>query len=296
MTQTVTTDWGPFLTPVHENVPDKDKPWKDNSFFCFWDPAQQVRGVMHVSTSPNGEGRRARLSVLAGNTSVEVVEPLDSGTWTSASITFAGGAGFTVDTPDLKADLVSTPQYSQATFSGDTAPVAFGLDKDVPLTHFGRPMRITGTVTVEGREIAIDGEGFRDRTWGYRDESSSLQEYYGFMFVFEGFGLHAFRLVGQDGSDMTFGYRLDDDKATPVTGLTIVRDASGLMAEAQVTLKDGTQFGIRSDGIQGGFWCPMGWTRPGPCLSAYDEFHELQTSDGLHGFGLVEQGVLKQVP
>jgi hypothetical protein len=290
------SDWGPFLTPVHQGVPDKDKPWKDNAFICFWDPAAGVSGVMHVSTSPNGEGRRARVSVRVGNTSVEVIEPLEPGTWTSDSITFTGGSGFEVNAPELQATLTTEPTYSQATFSGDNAPVAFGLDKEVPLSHFGRPHRITGSITVEGKTIQIDGEGFRDRTWGYRDESSSLQEYYGFMFVFEGFGLHAFRLVGQDGSDTTFGYRLEEGGAIPVTGLSIVRDASGLMAEATVTFADGVAFGITSEGRHGGFWCPMGFTRSGPCLSAFDEFHALVTSDGVKGFGLVEQAVLKQVP
>src|SRR5215210_4337134 len=96
MTETSTNDWGPFLTPVHQAVPSKEKPWKDNSFICFWDAEKDVVGAMHVSTSPNGEGRRARVSVRVGNTSVEVIEPLEPGTWTSESIEFEGGPGFKV--------------------------------------------------------------------------------------------------------------------------------------------------------------------------------------------------------
>src|SRR5690349_4800511 len=77
LTETLTESWGPLAQPLHAEVPDDPRPWRDNAFLCFWDPAKRLTGVMHVSASPNATGgRRARVSVRLGNATVEVLEPL----------------------------------------------------------------------------------------------------------------------------------------------------------------------------------------------------------------------------
>jgi len=289
-------DWGPLARPIHDGIPDDPRPWRDNAFLCFWDPARDLSGVMHVSTSPNAEGRRARVSAKLGTRVVEVVEPLDPGTWTSQSIAFDPASGFKIDSPQLSGELTTTPLYALANFAGDASPVVFGLDREHPLNHFQRGARVTGRLAVDGVEVEVDGQAFRDRTWGFRDESSSLEEYYGWMWVFDGFAIAAFRLLGSDGSDSTLGYVLGEEGVEAnVLSASMTRDASGLFAATTLGLDDGREIEVRNTGRHSSFWCPMGWERTGPVLSAYDEFVSLRTSDGVEGYGMIEQGIVRKL-
>jgi hypothetical protein len=293
MTTVQSAEWGPLAEPIHNDAQTATRPWRDNAFLSFWDPERDVFGTLHVSTSPNAEGRRARISVQAGGKVVEVVESLEPGTFSSDSISFDGGASFSVDSPHVSGELTFLPLFALADYTGDRAPVAFSLDEEQPLMHYQRAAGVSGRLTVDGRLFDVDGKGFRDRTWGFRDESESVNEYFGFMFVFPSFAIDAMRLLG-NGGDATLGYGLDD-RAEIVTSVSMTRDASGLFAASDVVLADGRSFEIRIDERFGGFWCPMGWERKGPTLSAFDEFCSLRTSDGQVGSGLVEQGIVKRL-
>ena len=71
----MTIDWGPLAAARSTTrVPTGDgkAAWKDNAYVSFWDPAQRAFGTLHVSTSPNAEGRRARVSLSVDGTVVEV--------------------------------------------------------------------------------------------------------------------------------------------------------------------------------------------------------------------------------
>lgn len=287
-------DWGPLSQPIDPQVRDDSPPWRDNAFLTFWDPAAGVHGTLHTSTSPNAEGRRARLSVAHGGRVVEVVEPLEPGTFTSESITFALGESFSVDAPELSGELTFTPRFALADYTGPAAPKAFGLDEAQPLQHYQRAATVAGRLTLAGETVEIDGHGFRDRTWGLRDESSSVAEYFGFMWVFDEFALTQLRLLGNDGKDATLGFVLGEH-ATALGDVSLTRDAAGLFAAADIGLADGGRLQVRATERHVGFWCPMGWERSGPTLSAYDEFAGLRTADGTEGFGMVEQGIVKRL-
>ena len=288
------TDWGPLSEPIHTDIPTGTQPWRDNAFLSFWDAERGVYGTLHTSTSPNAEGRRARISVQAGSTVVELVEPLEPGTFASDSIAFSAGASFAVDAPRIRGEVTFTPLLALADYTGDRAPMAFSLDKRQPLMHYQRAATVKGSLIIDGREVTVDGTGFRDRTWGYRDESSSVGEYFGYQFVFPGFALNAMRLLGGDGNEATLGFALSDD-AVPVKATSMTRDASGLFAATRTELADGRTIEIRATERHAGFWCPMGWEREGPTLGAYDEFCSLRTSDGEDGIGLIEQGIVKRL-
>lgn len=295
MTTTVqTTDWGPLSEPIHTDVADTSRPWRDNAFICFWDPARDVVGTLHTSTSPNAEGRRARFSLQSGGTVIELVESLDPGTFSSESITFDAGASFSVNSDRVSAEITTAPLQTLADYTGDRSPMAFSLDKEKPLMHYQRGATVSGQITLDGRTIEIEGTGFRDRTWGYRDESASVNEYFGCMWVFPEFVITSMRLLGEDGKSQMLGFVLSDD-ARPVRSHSMTRDASGLFAASKIELEDGTVLDIRATDRRAGFWCPMGWEHTGPAMSAYDEFCAVRTADGQEGFGLIEQGILKRL-
>src|ERR1700683_1480846 len=122
-----TTDWGPLSEPIHTDIPDTDRPWRDNAFVCFWDPNRDVVGTLHTSTSPNAEGRRARFSLQAGGTVVELVESLEPGSFSSESISFNAGASFSVNSPRVSAEMTTAPFQALADYTGDRSPMAFSL-------------------------------------------------------------------------------------------------------------------------------------------------------------------------
>jgi hypothetical protein len=97
----VDSSFAPLLTPIHGPVPEGHPPWKDNAFLAFSDVNNDLFGSVHVSTSPNAGGRRARFSISLQGKVIEVIEDLASGTFTSESISFEMGAPITVRTPRL---------------------------------------------------------------------------------------------------------------------------------------------------------------------------------------------------
>lgn len=177
--------WGPLATPVQTELPEASRPWRDNAFFCFWDPTNELYGAAHVSGSPNAEhGRRARVTVQLAGEFVEVVEPLGYATWQSDSISFDAGTRLTVQAAELSGTLSGVPLHGLATFAGDAEVATLSLDPAQPVQHHQRSAAVTGELTVRGRTIQVDGFGYRDRSWGYRDESATMQEYVGLMWVF----------------------------------------------------------------------------------------------------------------
>jgi hypothetical protein len=294
MSETMTSVWGPLAEPIHSDpLPADRPPFRDNAYMAFWDRSGEVYGAFHVSTSPNAEGRRARLSLAApGGRPVEVMEPLEPGSFTSSSIGFDLDQRITVDAPQLQGELRCTPLFAVADYSrGSIIPP---LVPDQPLQHFQQAARVEGRLMADGREVVIDGFGMRDRTWGYRDESISIAEYIAVIAVFEDFAMTSMRFLGADGTDRTEGYRLAVT-AEGVGDMGITRDASGLFTAAHMTLADGRPLELRVTERLGGFWVPMGWERRGPTMSAYDEFNHVRTDAGDEGISIAEQGIVRRV-
>jgi hypothetical protein len=293
MTRTTHTAWGPLAEPIHGPVPDGRPPWKDNAFLTFWEPGNHVFGNVHVSTSPNAEGRRARITVSIGGRLNEIVEDLKPGTFTGDSVSFGLDAPTTISGPELSGELRSTPLFALADYTaGSVIPP---LVPGEPLHHYQRAARVEGTLVLDGQALDISGVGFRDRTWGYRDESANIAEYIALMFTFADHAYSVIRLRGSNGADLTEGYRLTEATSTRVTAVSVTRDASSLLAHTTLSLDGGDDATLSSRRRHGGFWLPMGWERHGPTMGAYDEFFEVEDTSGNHGFGMAEHGIVRHL-
>lgn len=296
MTRTQIHDWGELAHQIRQDHPGTDKPpWKDNAYVCFWDPSTAVYGIVHVSTSPNAEGRRARASFSVNGRVAEVVEELDAGTWTSASISFDPQGHITVRTPEIDAtlDLALRGPYADYTASGIVPALVEG--EEAP-QHFQGAVTVAGTVRVDNVETDVDGIGMRDRTWGFRDESAQFPEYYGIIIDVGGRMLTIMKFARADGGSVTDGFVLSDGDPVPASEITgLRRDPAGLFAAATVTTATGETLSLRMTRRLAGFWVPMGWEREGPTMSSYDELIEVTTSDGQIGHGLVEQGIVRRL-
>lgn len=293
MTNT-TIDWGALAKPLHAVIPHGDgkAAWKDNAYVAFWDEAQDAFGILHMSTSPNAEGRRARLSLSIGGIAIEVIEELPPASYRSKSIEFDLSGRIRVDHPELTLDLQATPRLAVADYAvNHVIPPMNGA----PVEHFQVTVDLKGPVTIKDRQTVLEATGIRDRTWGYRDESINIKEYFWYFATFKDFSITAMRFFADDIPERIDGFVLRADGVQPVTGLGVVRDASGLAAEVIATLDDGTELSMRSQGRRGGFWIPMSWERRGPAMSAYDEFAPFALPDGSPGYGVAEHGTVRQL-
>lgn len=294
MPEDFTTDWGHLAHPLRADDPGANAPpWRDNAYLAFWDAHSAVIGVVHVSTSPNAGGRRARASAAIGRISAELVETLPPASFASESIVFSLDGHVQVRGEQLRADLRLAPRGAAADFTAGRAIPE--LVEGQPLQHFQQAATVTGTLSVHGADAEVKAVGLRDRTWGFRDESAMWPEYIAVAVDIDGEMLTVLKFALSDGSTKADGFVLGE-RARRVEDLTeIARDASGLFAGAKVAFSDSERLALRATRRTGGFWVPMGRERTGPTMSAYDEFLEFATSDGRSGHGLVEQGIVRRL-
>jgi len=288
---TVATTWGLLAEPVHADAAGPGDPvWKDNAYLSFWDVARGVFGTVHVSTSPNGEGaRRARCSVAAGGSVVEVVEELEPGTFSSESIRFDLDGTVTVDHPALSAEVTYLPLYAPADYA--VTGLIPELVPGKPLQHFQQGCTVTGTVTLGDTEYDVDAEGMRDRTWGFRDEAAQWVEYAGLIGTFGGVFITAIKFVSRTGDVAGDGFLCTDDGVQPITSIAFRRDAAARFVRATLGLADGSTRTVEVRARETGFWVPMGAESDGPAFGTYDDFLQLEL-DGAPGAGLFEQGIV----
>ena len=287
--------WGLLAEPLHGVVPANRPAYKDNAYLVFWSDDRRVLGVAHFSTSPNAEGRRARLSISVNGRPLEIIEDLEHRTFRSESLEFGLDGVLRVDHPRLKGTVLSSPLFAPADYSeGQVIPP---LIESEPVQHHQQAATVVGDLALDGEPLQFEGRAMRDRTWGYRDESSTIAEYLAILVVFPRHALTVMRFTGTDGLDRTEGFLLPDG-GSPVqrlTGMQITRDADGLLHRVTVTDDDGDTREYTSAGRSGGFWVPMGWIRRGPAMSAYDEFVTLIGPDGSEAFGMAEHGVVRHL-
>lgn len=284
------TDWGPLATPFHTGVDTTAAPWRENAFLSFFDPTRSVCGAIHCSTSPNAPGR-ARASVVVDGRLAEVVEPLDALTFTGAAIDYALPGTVTVRHAALALELRATPRFVSADYT--RLELIPSLPGHAPLTHYQQGADVTGWLELDGERVPIEARGFRDRTWGFRDESAMFVEYLAFGACFDDFDLTLTKFLDPDGEMRSGGYRLAQD-VERVEHVDVTRSASGLLAAIDVGLEHGETLTMRA-GPSAGFWAPMGVERRGPTLAAYEECVVLDAGDAGRGTAVIEHGVLRRL-
>jgi len=290
------TDWGPLAEPVHvatggaaDRTPT-EAPWRENAFLSFFDASRGVCGAIHCSTSPTAPGR-ARASVVVDGRHAEVVEPLGPMTFTGDAIQYGLAGTVRVQHPTLSLELVATPRFVPADYTRlDLIPPLPGHE---PLHHHQQGAEITGWVEIAGERRELTARGFRDRTWGFRDESAMFVEYLALGACLDGFDLTLTKFLDPDGARRTGGYRLSD-RTEVVVGADITRNASGLLAAIDVHLASGDELVMRA-GPSTGFWAPMGAERRGPTLAAYEECVTLDAGDAGRGTAVIEHGILRRL-
>lgn len=283
--------WGKLSEPVRSDAAGADDPvWKDNAYLSFWDSAAAVFGTVHVSTSPNApDTRRARFSVSVAGRVTEVVETLEVGTFSGESIHFGLDGRVRVEHPLVSAELVNAPMFAAADYAANNAIPALGAA--APLQHFQQACTVAGSITLEGATVGVSGRGMRDRTWGFRDESSQWVEFAALFVVDDSAFVTAMKFRNADDSLTADGFVIDSTGSKAVTALTFARDAAAQFRWARLELEDGTTRLVSLGARLGGFRVPAGPAETdGPALGVYDDFLSFDV-----GEGIFEQAILHRV-
>jgi hypothetical protein len=170
-----------------------------------------------------------------------------------------------------------------------------GLVNGKPLMHWEQGCDVRGSLATDRGECRIAGHGFRDRTWGYRNEGRQWVEYLTTWGVFPDFDLTAMEFVGADGKPVIDGFVNDAAGQRRVTGMDYTYDAAGLFKRVVLTLDGGDERIVSATGERSGFWLPMGPPeQEGPAFQAYDEFLTLNAW-GSTGKGIIGYGILRRI-
>lgn len=114
-------------------------------------------------------------------------------------------------------------------------------------SHLDQPGRVRGTMVLHGEEIAVDGFGFRDRSWGPRSQfgpdihhSTATHGGYSYATASERDGFHTITMDFGTGCISIHGYLLRDGEwAELVSGRRVVAERDG----------DGNPVRVEIDGV-----------------------------------------------
>jgi hypothetical protein len=297
MSDTEESRWGPLSRPVHqpgevETLQQVGLPWRDNAFFAWWDNERSVYGIVHVSTSLNGGGLRARCGLRIGDREREIIEDLTVGTFDSASIRVDLEGRIVVEHAALGLDLTMTPMFATVDFTTNRSVPS--LTEEFPMNHYQRGFYARGSVVLGDERREFDGVGWRDRTWGYRDESLQWVDYLYANFVMSDCAIGVWKALGADGRERAFAWRVDDDGPKTLGEFSFARDGAALFSDARIDLGSETIQFTKVDSTAG-WWLPMGARQTGPTFAAWDELFTARTSDGTVVGALGEYGSLRRV-
>ena len=153
-----------------------DDSWQRSMALYFLDPATGAGGVVAAGLWPNrgdgltwvalgdGTGRRSATSEGQPDTRIDLAG-LGVGQ-VAARCTAPGVLEVFAATAGATADLVCTDLFPPSPWPLDDAGTAALADKATG--HVESAVRVTGTLTIEGRTVAVDGLGQRDQSWGAR--------------------------------------------------------------------------------------------------------------------------------
>lgn len=204
--------------------PTSDDPyWTETCWFTFTVPERKLSGQLYPFFRPNQ-------GVLAGG--AYVWDDTGDQPWNCryaknfwhlpipdqplSDISLPNGASYRVIEPQQRYEIAyddpdGDELHMRLTFDAVAAPHYLGH------SHLDQPGRFTGTMVLDGEEIAVDSFGFRDRSWGVRPQfgrglSSSPAEHGGYSYATasERDAFHTITMDFGSGMNSIHGYLLRD--------------------------------------------------------------------------------------
>jgi len=272
--------------------------WQESLFFCWWDEAAGIGGIHRLGQEPNqgktnywhglftADGLRYRSIVH----SLDMVEgdrqPMEMRSGPQSFRFTEDGDFITYSEADTSLNLRFEGYYPMCEVWKHGTGGA--VERDMAANHFENSGRVSGIVTMAGREYRVDGQFHRDHSWGLREWA----QMYGHRWAigtagpdlsFAGAVMLGTKDVTEGGFVIRNGIRIAADRVDFVVFL----EADGVShrgGEVTFYLEDQTDVTIRFESI-GGFIAD----HRGMYLT--DQLCRFQSSLGHKGFGLLEASI-----
>jgi hypothetical protein len=293
MTTLGTTDTDERLHPVEDNSPH----WSDSLYFNAWDPATTTFVMTRIAVRANAGQVTAGMVVWVDGMPVygfghelDEIPPTDWDVMDVGGLTYrmlSSGQAWAVQLGDgdHRAHLEWHGCSPATHYNGHPAG---GLPRAVAWGHYEQTCRVTGDLHVGGQQIAFDGFGQRDHSWGFRHWAGLDQWHWVTGFLADGRSYNLFEVLARDGTTTVNGFvhLLDRDEYVVASERTLERseDGGAERFSLSLTLADGTGFGVT--GERAGLSIPV---QPAPDQPV--TVHETPVrivADGVEGFGIYE--------
>ncbi|SCW80311.1 hypothetical protein SAMN02927924_02993 [Sphingobium faniae] len=249
------------MRTMHDDLPHPVPPvayvrWKENYFFVILCHEQNVFGIGHINNEPGFERSRFACALSVNGKQYtyknECAIPDDfgaspeigDGRMTMKVVKSHEELHLKVDGDDFMLDARFSARMPSFEFGACRygAPenlsfkevMTFGTN--LPYEHMQQAMTIGGTLTLRegGKEIALDGYGYRDHSWGMRtDNAVAWHTWSGLNFPGKAFGIMDLEMLGRPGVARE-GYVADEEGVRVLRKIEIRKEniqADGLPAK-----------------------------------------------------------------
>jgi len=246
--------------------PESDDPlWQESSLFVWRDAKAGLAGFWRLGQEPNvaelnscfgvftDDGVRFRSNVTGAPMAADDRGEGHMGWGPQLRVDFDGDARIKADFPDCQAKLRFSdfhPRYDYIAMTGMRGQLG-GAPHHIEVSG-----RMTGVVTLGGREIEIDALGYRDRSWGHRDWSTGRGTRWWPCVFGPDLALHVMHLVRPPGNIVKMGYVRRGEQVIPIveSDWVVGLESDGLtprVGEARLGLENGETLRVTCDRVDG---------------------------------------------
>jgi hypothetical protein len=277
-------------------VEDPSEHWSDSLYFNAWDPASGTFLLTRMAVMPNRPGADALFLVWLGGQPVYIyyqsVDALPAGDWPAMAI---GGLRYTMarSLRDWSIELADGDDLASLSWRGFTGVFDYAdnpqpLPRAIAWGHYEQTGHVTGRLSLAGREVAFDGVGQRDHSWGHR-HWAGVREWHWVTGFFPDGGPRSFNLfhaVAADGTVTANGFVHDAGRDLAVVAASrSTTEGDGRSPEDYrlvLTVADGSTFSVA--GRRSG----TGMALQPAATTVHEVPMALSAGDGLTGFGVYE--------
>lgn len=180
-----TTPQIPVLDELH--VPETDDPWiTETAWYSFWTAGGEYAAHVYLRFRPNLGIVNPCVYVWGAGTSVE----WDAAYWKHSHYPMPPALDGMELLGGLRHEVVSSFRRYRISYADREkygAPLAFDVELNevgepefLGRKHFDQPVRVTGTLSVDGRDFDIDCLAMRDRSWYARGDYTLFRSAYSY--------------------------------------------------------------------------------------------------------------------
>jgi hypothetical protein len=170
------------------------------------------------------------------------------------------------------------------------------LDNAPELDHWQQSFAAPGHVRVGTTKLQFAGGGFRDRTWGWRQETLQWLELYAVDVVLDHCDISMCKWLRADGSTTAAGFIQDDHGLHQVLSSEMTYNKVGLVQKISIAAEDLPPLILEAGIADAGWW--LTFTKPNskaPVWTEYENFCAIEGNAWGQGYGCIPHAILRKL-